>query len=216
MLDIKHRFVIYVWNSYTFIHCPAEKNPVLLAWAGNSQCRNTYKLAQLEPECSTFSRQRHGMFGVPLAGKRCAAAPRFFSQKRRNSKCKTSCQIIRTANPGHSSTRGMILGIWNSVRGARWNQIKTKLPSVRLQARNPRLSMNFDRYKGNKRRENREGVVLYFRWALLLWAARSRMENPLSLRKKKKKQNKTVDFFAFCQLDRALCYRLRLWTPQAN
>lgn len=130
---------------------------------------------------------------------------------------KTSCQIIRTANPGHSSTRGMILGIWNSVRGARWNQIKTKLPSVRLQARNPRLSMNFDRYKGNKRRENREGVVLYFRWALLLWAARSRMENPLSLRKKKKKkQNKTVDFFAFCQLDRALCYRLRLWTPQAN
>lgn len=98
--------------------------------------------------------------------------PRFFSQKRRNSKCKTSCQIIRTANPGRSSTRGMILGIWNSVRGARWNQIKTKLPSVRLQARNPRLSMNFDRYKGNKRRKNREGVVLYFRWALLLWAAR--------------------------------------------
>lgn len=142
------------------------------------------------------------------------SAPRFFSQKRRNSKCKTSCQIIRTANPGHSSTRGMKLGIWNSVRGARWNQIKTKLPSVRLQARNPRLSMNFDRYKGNKRRENREGVVFYFRWVLLLWAAREQNWKYSFL--EEESRHKTVDFLAFCKLDRALCCRLCLWTPQAN
>lgn len=104
-------------------------------------------------ECSVSRLQASDVLGCGGAN-----APQFFSQKRRNSKCKTSCQIIRTANPGHSSTRGMILGIWNSVRGARWNQIKTKLPSVRLRARNPRLSMNFDRCKGNKRREKREGV----------------------------------------------------------
>lgn len=44
-------------------------------------------------------------------------------------------------------------------------------------ADNPLLSMNFDRYKGNKRRRNRgrkkrEGAILYLRRALLLWAAR--------------------------------------------
>lgn len=80
---------------------------------------------------------------------------RFASRKWRYGECETSRKIIRAANPGRSSTSGMILGIWNAVRGARWNQIKTKLRSVRLQAHNPLLSMNFDRYKGNKRRKNR-------------------------------------------------------------
>lgn len=170
LLDSKRRFVIYAWNQLCVYPQPSRGEA--WTWAGTAHRRNTSKLAQLGPECwdmeCSVSRSQAS------AVLRCegTGAPRFFSQKRRNSECKTSCQIIRTANPGHSSTRGMILGIWNSVRGARWNQIKTKLPSVRLQARNPRLSMNFDRYKGNKRRENGEGVVLYFRWAPLLWAAR--------------------------------------------
>lgn len=80
------------------------------------------------------------------------------SRKSKKSERETSRRIVRPANPDHSSTSGMILGIWNAVRRARWNQIKTKLRSVQLQAHNLLLSMNFDRYKGNKRRRNRERV----------------------------------------------------------
>lgn len=106
-------------------------------------------------------------------------APRSSSWKSRNSERETCCQIVRPANPGHSSTSGMILGIWNAVRRARWNQIKTKLRSVRLRAHNLLLSMNFDRYKGNKRRKNRErggkkrkGKILCLGRELFFWAAR--------------------------------------------
>ena len=60
--------------------------------------------------------------------------------------------IVRPANPGLCCSGGMILGIQNAVRRARWNQIKTKLHSVLLWAHNPPLSMNSDQYKGNKRR----------------------------------------------------------------
>lgn len=122
--------------------------------------RNTYKLAQLDAECSALLQLWHALFWILLAGEGNVEtwgmrAPRFSSRKPGNSERETSCQIIRPANPGHSSTSGMILGIWNAVRRARWNQIKTKLRSVRLRAHNLLLSMNFDRYKGNKRRRNR-------------------------------------------------------------
>lgn len=116
------------------------------------------------------------------------SAPQFSSQKSRNSECEMSCQIIRPANPGHSSTSGMILGIWNAVRRARWNQIKTKLRSVRLRAHNPLLSMNFDRYKGNKRRRNRERKRERERYCILdklcsFGQPGSRIWNALTLRK---------------------------------
>lgn len=123
------------------------------------------------------------MFRISLAGeKRCwdkknkSSTVLFLKEK--TQRARTNHQIVRPANPGHSSTTGMILGIWNAVRRARWNQIKTKLRSVRLRAHNLLLSMNFDRYKGNKRRRNRErgekkgGDILCLRRELFLWAAR--------------------------------------------
>lgn len=155
--------------------------------------RNTYKLAQLDPECTAFSRQCHPMFRVSLAGEGSVETwenerSRFSSRKWWNGECETSRQIIRPANPGHSSTSGMILGIWNAVRGARWNQIKTKLRSVRLRAHNPLLSMNFDRYKGNKRRRNRERKRERERYCILdercsFGQPGSRIWNALTLRK---------------------------------
>lgn len=78
----------------------------------------------------------------------------FSSQKWRDSKRTMSCWIIRPANPGHGSTTGIILWIWNAVKRSSLNQIKTKLCGVPSRAHNLQLSMNFDRVQ----REQKERV----------------------------------------------------------
>lgn len=164
--------------------------------------RNTYKLAQLDSECSAFLKrviQCSQFRSQAREMLRCegTSAPQFSSPKKRNSECETSCQIIRPANPGRSSAGGMILGTWNAVRRARWNQIKTKLRSVRLQAHNSLLSMNFDRYKGNKRRKNRERKrereILYLRSVAPLGSQAAEFEMFLPWGRK---EDRTIDFMA--------------------
>ena len=153
---------IYTWNRKRAVvtQRTAKDVRILLKWAESSQqeylqigsiiSRMFFVLMTVSSSVQSFACRRGKCWDLG------ESAPQFSSQKSRNSECEMSCQIIRPANPGHSSTSGMILGIWNAVRRARWNQIKTKLRSVRLRAHNPLLSMNFDRYKGNKRRRNRK------------------------------------------------------------
>lgn len=153
---------IYTWNreSVAVTQRKMEDVTILLKRAASSQ--QAYLqigsirswmfsvLITVSSNVQNFARRQRER--VEMLGK---SAPWLSSRKSRNGECDTSCHIIRPANPSHSSTGGMILGIWNAVRRARWNQIKTKLRSVRLRAHNLLLSMNFDRYKGNKRRRNR-------------------------------------------------------------
>lgn len=96
----------------------------------------------------------------------------FSSQKWRDSKRTMSCWIIRPANPGHGSTTGIILWIWNAVKRSSRNQIKTKLCGVPSRAHNLQLSMNFDRVQREQKERVSGGVGGGRREILLLWSDR--------------------------------------------